>query len=267
MPAPLSEDGEPPAALDTPPTAADVQVSADTGGASVESRAHPVLPARHDLRVLAWNVRDLLGEHRLVYRAIAGARADVLCLQEGPRLLFSRYLLDHLGAETGMYVLAGGRDSAGVAILVSLRAEVHDFDALPLTKAPRSWRLKATSLLPRPRGLVRAEIGLPGRLPVRIASIHLPVLAQERAKHVPFLRDWPDGRAAQVLAGDLNEEPGGPSWRELTRDTRDPGAGSYPTFPAARPHRRIDAVHCVRGSDHLPVCADVRLPVNPQSVH
>jgi endonuclease/exonuclease/phosphatase family metal-dependent hydrolase len=238
-------------------------------------------PGPHTLRVLTWNVRDLLGEHRRVYRAIAATRADVLCLQEGPRLLGSRFLLAQLARETGMYVVDGGRVSAGLAILVSLRADVRRFHAELLPKAPQSWSTDPAKLLPRPRGVVRAEVGLPGAEAIRIASVHLPLLASERAKHVPSLRDWPDGRRAQVIAGDLNEVSGQPTWESLSEFARDPGGpDAHWTFPTFDLQRRIDVIlvdpalavtrygwpvgvsleDCARGSDHLPVFADIELP-------
>lgn len=241
-------------------------------------------PGQHTLRVMTWNVRDLLGEHRRVYRAIAAAKADVLCLQEGPRLLGSRFLLAQLARESGMYVVDGGRVSAGLAILVSLRADVRSFQATPLSKAPQSWSTDPSKLLPRPRGVVRAEVGLPGTEAVRIASVHLPLLASERRKQVPSLRDWPDGRRTQVIAGDINEVSGQPTWESLSEFARDPGGpDAHLTFPTFDLQRRIDVIlvdpslpvarygwpvgvsleDCTKGSDHLPVFADIELPPRP----
>jgi endonuclease/exonuclease/phosphatase family metal-dependent hydrolase len=85
---------------------------------------------------------------------------------------------------------------------------------------------------------------------------------------------------AAVLAGDLNEPPGGPAWQALADVVHDPGAGSAPTFSARHPRRRIDAVLAAPGlevldygwppgvaeedvlmaSDHRPVLATIRLP-------
>jgi endonuclease/exonuclease/phosphatase family metal-dependent hydrolase len=87
-----------------------------------------------------------------------------------------------------------------------------------------------------------------------------------------------------VVAGDLNEEPGGASWRALAEaGLRDLGGDqeAESTFPAGDPRSRIDAVFAtdgrmrgteygvpgdpalrvdlVRATDHLPVLAGLDL--------
>jgi endonuclease/exonuclease/phosphatase family metal-dependent hydrolase len=76
--------------------------------------------------------------------------------------------------------------------------------------------------------------------------------------------------------GDLNEEPGGPTWARLTSGLVDAVAAPRPTFTARRPRRRLDAVLVSpglrvtgsavrrddvtrRASDHLPVVVDLAL--------
>jgi endonuclease/exonuclease/phosphatase family metal-dependent hydrolase len=223
------------------------------------------------LRVLTWNIRDLLGDPLAVHRVIKAANADVACLQEAPRLLFTRNKLAALARHSGMLFACGGRPSAGTAILTNLRVDVHEPRAVPLPVA--TWRT-------RPRGYAAARVNRPGGKPVLVASIHLGLTPQERADHTE--RILTDVRAAGVpviLAGDLNEPPDGPSWRTLADLARDPGEGSAPTFSAQRPRRRIDAVlvspqlevvdygwphgvsedDVVLASDHRPVVAQVRV--------
>jgi endonuclease/exonuclease/phosphatase family metal-dependent hydrolase len=90
--------------------------------------------------------------------------------------------------------------------------------------------------------------------------------------------------APVVLAGDLNETPGGGAWRMLADGLVDGGAAdNEPTFPAREPGRRIDAIlsdpritvagwrvvgtdTARRASDHLPVVADLVLPDQPATV-
>jgi endonuclease/exonuclease/phosphatase family metal-dependent hydrolase len=81
-----------------------------------------------------------------------------------------------------------------------------------------------------------------------------------------------------VVGADLNDQPGSPTWQAVAGGLVDPGAaGAVPTFSAADPRRRIDAIFvdrrievvgyqvldtpaARRASDHLPVVADLRLP-------
>lgn len=223
------------------------------------------------LRVLSWNVHDLLGDPFAVRRVLVAAKPDVACLQEAPRLVFTRRRLATLARRSGLLFATGGRGAAGAAILASLRTEVHE---------PRDVRLPVVGWRARPRGYAVARVGLPTTSHVLVGSIHLALSPEERADHVG--RILCDVRARDlpvVLAGDLNEPPGGPSWKALSDVVRDPGIESGPTFPARRPRRRIDAVlvdarldvleygfpvgvsmdDVLQASDHLPVMAAIRL--------
>ena len=226
----------------------------------------------HELRVLSWNVRDMLGDPLAVHRVLRAAQADVACLQEAPRLVANRNQLSALARKAGMLYVAGGRAAAGTALLVRLRVDVHEARAERLPVA--GWRT-------RPRGWTRAQVGIAGSEPVCVASIHLGLDEAERADHVRQITAElaRTGRPA-VVAGDLNERPGGPSWQGLGHCVADPAPGAGPTFPASRPRSRIDAVLCSPGldvtgygapdgldqgdvvlaSDHQPVLATVRLP-------
>jgi endonuclease/exonuclease/phosphatase family metal-dependent hydrolase len=89
-----------------------------------------------------------------------------------------------------------------------------------------------------------------------------------------------------VLAGDLNEEPGGRAWEIFAAGglndawAKAQGYGGEATFPAKAPHKRIDAVLVSEGievtwagvpeeigesvlagaSDHCPVVATLEVP-------
>ena len=228
------------------------------------------------LRVLTWNVRDLLGDPFALTRVLRAADADVVCLQEAQRLPGSRNRLARLAGRTGLFFVAGGRVSAGTALLVSLRTEVRDATASRLPVA--GWRT-------RPRGSVRATVSLVGGGPVQVTCLHLGLDEDQRARHVGLLLealprvDTSDALPV-VLAGDLNERPDGPSWAALAARAVDPGTGAPPTFRAAHPRLRIDAVlvdpvlqvrsygfpagvevaDVVAASDHRPVLAEIVLP-------
>lgn len=224
------------------------------------------------LRLLSWNVRDLLGDPLAVHRVLRAAAADVVLLQEAPRLALSRGRIASIARHSGLLFVCGGHASAGTALLVSLRAEV---------RCSRAVRLPVSGRLTRPRGYVCAEIGLPGTGSVLVVGIHLGLTAEERADHLQrIVTDVKASNLPAVVAGDLNEPPGGPSWSALKDVVSDPAPDGPPTYSARRPRRRIDAVlaspglevrdygwpdgvsegDVVLASDHRPVAATVRLP-------
>ncbi|HEX5535115.1 MAG TPA: endonuclease/exonuclease/phosphatase family protein [Actinomycetales bacterium] len=229
------------------------------------------MQSRHLLRVLTWNVRDMLGDPLAVHRVLRDADADVACLQEAYRYPRSRPRLAALARQSGMLFACGGRVSAGTAVLTSYRADVSRVAAEPLP---------VRGLLTRPRGWAGVVAGLPGTKRAAVLSIHLGLDAGERADHVRRVLGVVERSGAPaVAAGDLNEPPGGPSWQALQERLRDPGISSGPTFSAANPRRRIDAVlvdpavevvsygwpagvreeDVKAASDHRPVMAELRL--------
>jgi endonuclease/exonuclease/phosphatase family metal-dependent hydrolase len=202
------------------------------------------------LRLLTWNVHDLLGDPLAVARVIASADADVVCLQEAPRWPLSRCRLARLARSAGLRYAGGGRSAAGCALLVSRRVEVTDVWARHLPV--EGW-------LTRPRGWVLARVRLPGSPSVLVACVHLGLTAAERARHVGLILDGMQAEMRPgeglVLAGDLNETPGSPSWRALERLVVDPSPEAGPTFPVRGPDRRLDAV--LVGPPSSPVEADL----------
>ena len=230
------------------------------------------MPTPSALRVLTWNVHDMLGDPLAVHRVLRAARADVVCLQEASRWPGSRHRLAELARQCGLYFTCGGRASAGTAVLTGLRVEV---------RASRARTLPVQGWWTRPRGWAGAVVRLPGTQPVAVVSMHLGLSPGERADHVArLLADRLDSGVPTILAGDLNESPGGASWLAFLEHLRDPGLGTEPTYPAARPRRRIDAVlvdpalevvsygwpepvvevDVLAASDHRPVLAEIALP-------
>ncbi|GAB2680294.1 endonuclease/exonuclease/phosphatase family protein [Thalassiella azotivora] len=229
-------------------------------------------PAQPALRVLCWNVRDMLGDPLAVHRVVRAARPDVACLQEVSRRPLSRSRLAALARATGLLFTCGGRAGGGTAVLTSLRTRVDDAAA---------GRLPVQGVLTRRRGWAGATVRLPGGGPLVVTSVHLGLDERERADHVRCLLDLrvPACPPAAVV-GDLNEPPGGPSWRVLGERLADACPDGGPTFPARRPRRRIDAVlvdarvqvlgcgfpqgvsakDVLAASDHLPVLASLVPP-------
>jgi len=216
------------------------------------------------LRVATYNIRGLRDDRAAVVAVLRECAADVVAVQEPPRGPLGRLRLRSVAEAVGLEVAVAGGGARTTALLVR--------PGLPVT-GPRSFRLPWTPGRTR-RGLSIADVhGL------RVISVHLGLSAGERSRHL--VRLMPIVRATAgagcVVAGDLNEPPGGSTWRRLALQLRDLTAGSGPTYPAPDPQVRIDAVLGTgglvadhvrvvdddvarRASDHLPVVVEVRWP-------
>lgn len=223
------------------------------------------------LRVVSWNVRDLLGDPLAVHRVLRGLAPDVACLQEAPRRPGSRWRIAALARACGLLYVAGGRACGGTAVLVSLRADVG---------AVRVVRLPVAGRTTRTRGAVIVEVGLPGTGRLAVACVHLGLDARERLRHAAAVRALAGASGDPlVVVGDLNERADGPSWHAWGPDVVDPAPHAGPTFPASSPRARIDAVLVAQqvevlryddggadpadvraASDHLPVLAVLAPP-------
>ena len=233
------------------------------------------------LRVLSWNVWKMFGDPLAVHRVLRAAEPDLVCLQEAPVLPGSSRRLAALARAAGLRVVVGGRSAAGNAMLCSPRMEIDQAEAIRFQPLNR-WIQR--------RGAVLATVGLGGGPRFQVAGVHLGLDATERRMHVADLiaRLTSGGPAVAgdravvptglpVVAGDLNELAGGPSWQELSPLVTDPAPQGPPTFSVARPRRRIDVILTGAGietleygqwqpdprdarlaSDHLPVLSVIR---------
>ncbi|MCC5578229.1 endonuclease/exonuclease/phosphatase family protein [Microtetraspora sp. AC03309] len=223
------------------------------------------------IRIATYNVRSARDDRRALTRVIRAIRPDVLCVQEAPALPGRRR---RLVRDAGMTAAAGGR-LAGVAVLTGpavrvLHAEVHRLRWFPGLE---------------PRAVAVAVVEKDG-LRLVVCSFHLDLHHGARLRHaaqiVPIIGGLARTFGARaVLGGDVNEEPGGPTWRYLASRFTDcyaeapKGAGG--TYSARAPAKRIDgifaapelAVACcgaadaalpdlVAATDHRPVVADLR---------
>jgi len=239
------------------------------------------------LRVLTYNVRALRDDTSALVRIIRVADPDVVCLQEAPRMLRWRPRIAALARACELSYVAGGGTSGGTALLAHLRVSVDHVREHRLTKNRGLHQ----------RGLAVARVltagGGAAGVAVDVACVHLGLDATERVAHTGEVlallqaRGAVSGPSPVVLAGDLNEAPGGPAWALLAgaglTDACGTGPGSAQmTFTARNPRRRIDGVFLdgaldvvragvpidladpadlVTASDHRPVLAVVRLPV------
>ncbi|HEX5494555.1 MAG TPA: endonuclease/exonuclease/phosphatase family protein [Mycobacteriales bacterium] len=226
------------------------------------------------LRLLSYNVRSLRGDPDAVVRVIQRVGPDLVCVQEAPRFWRWRTRCAELARASGLVVVTGGRGAAGNLLMCQLGVEVEHTVDLLLAPVPGMHRRGAAVAVCRLRGARFA-----------VAGTHLDLNSAARTRHVGELLDRLPGCGVHesvplVVAGDLNEEPAGRSWALLGERLVDAGAAAgstAPTFPAASPRRRIDAVFADRritvrscqvidvpdvrtASDHRPVLAELDLP-------
>ncbi len=230
------------------------------------------------LRVLTYNVHRLRDDAEAVRDVLAAARADVVAVQEPPRGPWGRRRLRALAGAAGYRAVVLGGVARTAALLVR-----EDVPFVGAGGVRLRW-------YPGPRSLTRRGFAMADVAGVRVISVHLGLSARQRARHlITLLQVITSAPAGCVVAGDLNEDPGGPSWRRLTLHLHDVGRASAPTFPASDPAHRIDAILISRAataqrvrvpgvdldpedrpglrpeavrraSDHLPVLADITFP-------
>lgn len=225
------------------------------------------------LRVVSYNVRSLRDDRHAVARVLSDVDPDVVCIQEAPRFLFWRRACARLARSAGLSVIGGGRSAAANLLLARPSLEVI---------ASRDV------LFSKDRGLHQRGVALAlvrhANVTVVIAGTHLDGVEAPRLRHIAELHRGIEGFRPElcptVLAGDINDQPGSPSWHALTARADDAfavaGTGDGLTSTAVDPTRRIDAVFlsgdatalsCLtldsadvrRASDHRPVLVDIEL--------
>ncbi|GHA83314.1 endonuclease/exonuclease/phosphatase family protein [Streptomyces termitum] len=227
------------------------------------------------VRVLSYNIRSMRDDEAALARVISACAPDVVLVQEAPRFFRWRKHAARLAAGSGLVVLSGGATAAGPLLLCSLRATVERTEDVLLPLTPGLHR----------RGLATAVVRF-GAARLGLVSCHLSLRADERHAQAGLVLDRVAalGTPYAIVAGDLNERPGGRAFTRLTGTLRDgweaaPWGGEH-TWTPADPHQRIDAILATPGveflgcgvppdldpadltaaTDHLPVLAAVRLP-------
>jgi endonuclease/exonuclease/phosphatase family metal-dependent hydrolase len=231
------------------------------------------------IRLLSYNIRSMRDDWRTLARVIRGCAPDVVCVQEAPRFFGWRKHASRLARESGMIYVTGGATATGPMILSTLRATVERTEDVLLPHTPGLHR----------RGFATAVLRFGRSARLGVLSCHLSLQTDERRTQGRLLLDRLAalGTEHSVAAGDLNERPGGRTFRSLAARLQDcwtvsPWGGEY-TSTARRPHQRIDAVLASQGvevlgcgvpaglkgvsdddlriaTDHLPVLAALRVP-------
>lgn len=230
------------------------------------------------VRVLSYNVRSLRDDTDALARVITACAPDLVLLQEAPRFFRWRRKLAGLASESGLVILSGGATAAGPALLCSLRATVERTEDVLLPLTPGQHR----------RGFATAVVRFGGAR-LGVVSCHLSLRKDERYEQGGMLLDRLAGMGVEhaVAGGDVNERPGGRTFRRLAESLTDcwaaaPWGGEH-TWTRNEPHRRIDALFATKGvevlgcgvpleqpgvsgrdlaaaTDHLPVLAALRVP-------
>ena len=225
------------------------------------------------MRLLSYNVRSLRDDKVAVVAVIRACQADVVCIQEAPRLFRWRSKCAALARESGMFVVTGGRVAGGMLLLARLGVDVEaSYDVL-LQKTPRLHQ----------RGLAVGVLRLQGER-YAVASVHLSLDDNERPGQIDEVFAQMNRLAAGapiVLAGDVNETPDRPGWKALSARLVDAytaaPVGDGNTYSASRPYKRIDGVFVdpaikvvscgvpdvpgiAQASDHCPVLAELSQP-------
>ncbi|WP_043415816.1 endonuclease/exonuclease/phosphatase family protein [Terrabacter tumescens] len=227
---------------------------------------------------MSYNVHDLLDDSAAAARVVRAVDPDVLCLQEVPRRLTTELRLPRFARECRLLWRGGRLGTGGTAVLTAPRVVVHD-----------GWRGRLPVRFPdRTRGYAAASVSLggdgSGTPELTVVSVHLGLKAPERLRHAALVLEGLGDRA--VVAGDLNEGPGGTAYDLIAARLPLASAGT-PTFPARRPAVALDAIFAgrdlrvvppddgrdgpdgrgdgvdehdlVAGSDHRPVWVDLDL--------
>ncbi|MEV0255502.1 endonuclease/exonuclease/phosphatase family protein [Streptomyces sp. NPDC050732] len=230
------------------------------------------------IRVLSYNIRSMRDDTAALARTIAACAPDLVLVQEAPRFFRWRKKLARLARAADLVILSGGGSAAGPALLCSLRATVERTEDVLLPLTPGLHR----------RGFATAVVRFGGAR-VGVLSCHLSLQTDERYAQGGMLLDRLAGMGVEhaVAGGDLNERPGGRTFRRLAEGLQDcwtakPWGGENTSTPDD-PHQRIDAIFATSGievlgcgvpsdlpgvsaadlraaTDHLPVLAALRVP-------
>ncbi|MGB7425831.1 MAG: endonuclease/exonuclease/phosphatase family protein [Ornithinimicrobium sp.] len=206
------------------------------------------------LRVATYNLRALADDPRAAAQVLRSLEPDVVLLQEIPRGLRSASRMNAFARECRMTWPGRTRRVSGTSLMLGPRARStrREDRALPVEFAgnPRTYSLDT--------------VWIGGTHRVVVASIHLPLRAEQRRQHIgQILAEMTVRRGYErlpwVIGGDLNEGADEPAWRQLASHVPLVSSPSRPTFPATAPRRAIDAIFAT-GADRVQPAQQVVVP-------
>ena len=221
------------------------------------------MPANASVRVLTYNLKSLTLDAGAARRVIALADPDVVLVQESTRWLRGPARMAAFAASLGMVAVVNSFAARGSAILLrrSLVPRVRRASGVAIES--RWVRLRSGWPTPRGYAVLHLAAPTPDAPGLTFFSLHMSALEGQRQRHLPTIAAAVAALGAEnlIVGGDLNENPGGPSWLGLTPPLRDASPElTVPTFPASGPRSRLDAF--LIGS-HVRV-ADVQVLSGPE---
>jgi endonuclease/exonuclease/phosphatase family metal-dependent hydrolase len=229
------------------------------------------------IRLLSYNIRSMRDDRAALARVINRLEPDVVCVQEAPRFAFWLRKRRWLAREVSLG-LAVRRRPAGLELYAGERTALLHRGHRLLSSVPGLHR----------RGLVMGLFDV-GGVRLVVASVHLDLLGGPRLRHAEeIVKELERARerfeAPVVVAGDVNEEPGGAAWDFLAEHFQDgyavAPAGEGLTYSSSVPRTRIDGVFADAGievlscgvpdepglladypnaTDHRPILAELRV--------
>ena len=227
------------------------------------------------IRLLTYNVHRWGDDRSAVAEVITRCAPDVAMIQEAPTWWGTRWRRTAFARSVGMHYVVGA------ARTIALVADPIRWSVARLRiRRPLIRRWKGFWTLQLPGGAVAVS----GGEPVTLVGCHLGLANAARPAELQQALRLSRPGVPSVVVGDVNERPGGPVWKLAAElGLADLTAADGPTFPAARPQARIDAVWAspglavsridldplgldrdllARASDHLPVLVEIS---NPQA--
>lgn len=220
------------------------------------------------LRVMTYNVHG--AQNRSALRTVVeSVDPDLVVVNESPQVpLWWRVACPALARSWQLEHIAGGRNAGRNMICAA--------DYVGVSRI-RVRRIKEPRTRDPVRGVVSAQLRIDGH-PFGVVGCHLSLTPAARERDVEVVLDAAaELEGPVILAGDLNEEPGGVSWKRLGDAQFRTADDDTLTYPASGPSMRVDVLmvrgedveiteHRVpavpapllsRASDHLPVKAQV----------
>jgi endonuclease/exonuclease/phosphatase family metal-dependent hydrolase len=190
------------------------------------------------MRLMTYNIYLAGRRGAPLHEVVRSVAPDVLLVNESPHYPWVwRRQCRALAEQWRLRLVTGGRPAGSLMVLTRDGVKADVLRRKVLGRPP---------FRPR-RGIVAAQLEVEGR-PVGLVGCHLSLHPRQRLREGGQVLTSAEGlRGPGVVAGDLNEPPGGPSWARLhAAGFVDHGDRGWLTFPAERPAKRIDAV-LVRG--------------------
>ena len=225
----------------------------------------------HKIRVMSYNIHSSRDDLRALASVVRSEAPDVVLVQEAPRRFRWRGKNARLARQWGMLHSGGGLWALGNSAFSTLRVGIRETWNVQFPLTPGRHMRGAV--------FVRCTVG---RSRFVAVGTHLSLDATERVAQAQMLKEHlAKLDEPYLVAGDLNEEPGGGGWRTLADGLVDAAdhkdCGEQFTYSCASPRRRIDGVfvdpridildyrlidspQARAASDHFPLVVDLALP-------